>query len=285
MPLFERPAVDLPTQKSIINDTCQGLFPAQSSLQYAAPLTDSTCDGNCRLSGVLDHFNERRLRSFTKSARSLLPLTTDQYYIMATSMASPSPLDEGKPNFTMPMPPPLLHTRSGNQIYEAPQTPTMAGFTSPFSTPQGSPSKSKLPPGANELPDAFDNAMRLDSGSPTKVGRQQLSPHSPNKSARHTFDESLDQSANRPEYSLGPGSPTHKSGKENTPPGVRQSKPSPNQAAVSRQELYQARDTDSGTKARYNPQRGLTSEELEKLQLPKVKRLTNVTQLCKTILH
>ena len=202
---------------------------------------------------------------------------------MATSMAPPSPLDEGKPKFTMPMPPPLLHTRSGNQIYEAPQTPTTAGFTSPFSTPQGSPSKSKLPPGANELPDEFDNAMRLDSGSPTKIGRQQLSPHSPNKSARQTFDESLDQSANRSEYSLGPGSPTRKSGKENTPPGARQSKPSPNQAAVSRQELYQARDTDSGTKARYNPQRGLTSEELEKLQLPKVKRLTNVTQLCKTL--
>lgn len=204
---------------------------------------------------------------------------------MATSIHSPSPLDEGKPNFTMPMPPPLLHTRSGNQIYEAPHTPTNAGFTSPFSTPQGSPSKSKLPPGANELPDAFDSAMRLDPGSPTKTGRQQLSPHSPNKSARQTFDESVDQSANRPEFSLGPGSPTRKSGKENTPPGVRQSKPSPNQAAVSRQELYQARDTDSGTKARYNPQRGLTSEELEKLQLPKVKRLTNVTQLCKTIFH
>ena len=210
-------------------------------------------------------------------------LATDQFYIMATSIQLPSPLDESKPKFTMPMPPPLLHTRSGNQIYEAPHTPTTAGFTSPFSTPQGSPSKSKLPPGANELPDAFENAMRLDPGSPTKIGRQQLSSHSPNKGARQTFDDSLDQSANCPDYSLGPGSPTRKSGKENTPPGVRQSKPFPNQAAVSRQEPYQARDTDSGTKARYNPQRGLTSEELEKLQLPKVKRLTNVTQLCKTI--
>lgn len=196
---------------------------------------------------------------------------------------SPSPLDKGKPNFTMPMPPPLLHTRSGNEIYETPHTPTGAGFTSPYATPQGSPSKNKLPPGANELPDAFENAMRLDSS--TKLGRQQLSPGSPNRGGRQVFDGSLDASINRAEYSVGPGSPTKKQGKENTPPGLRLSKPAtPNQAAVSRQEPYQARDTDSGPKSRYNTQRGLTTEELEKLQLPKVKRLANVTQLCQTIL-
>ncbi len=202
---------------------------------------------------------------------------------MASTAPFPSPLGKGKPNFAMPMPPPLLHTRSGNEVYEAPHTPTGAGFTSPYATPQGSPSKSKLPPGANELPDVFDNAMKLDS--PTKPGRQQLSPGSPNKGGRSVFDESLDASLSRPEHSIGPGSPTKKQGKENTPPGIRQSKPAtPNQAAVSRQEPYQARDTDSGGKARYNTQRGLTAEELEKLQLPKVKRLANVTQLCQQIL-
>lgn len=199
---------------------------------------------------------------------------------MAAAGPPPSPLGKGKPNFTMPMPPPLLHTRSANDVYDAPHTPTGVGFTSPYATPQGSPSKSKLPPGATELPDAFENAMRLDAGSPVKLGRQQLSPHSPNKAGRQVFEESLDQNINRSEYSLGPGSPTRKQGKENTPPGLRQSKPSPNQAAVSRQEPYQARDTDSGAKPRYNTQRGLTAEELEKLQLPKVKRLANVTQLC-----
>ena len=198
---------------------------------------------------------------------------------MAFPASTASPLSKGKPNFTMPMPPPLLHTRSGNETYEAPYTPTSAGFTSPYSTPQGSPSKNKLPPGANELPDAFDNALRLESS--TKLGRQQLSPGTPNKSGRQIFDESLDASINRPDFSVGPGSPTKKQGKENTPPGLRLSKPAtPNQAAVSRQEPYQARDTDSGAKARYNAQRGLTGEELEKLQLPKVKRLANVTQLC-----
>lgn len=199
---------------------------------------------------------------------------------MAAIAPPPSPVGKGKPNFTLPMPPPLLHTRSANDIYEPPHTPTSTGFTSPYATPQGSPSKNKLPPGANELPDVFDNAMKLGPTSPNKSGRQQLSPHSPNKGARQGFEDIFDDSINRPEYALGPGSPTRKSGKENTPPGIRQSKPSPNQAAVSRQEPYQVRDTDSGAKGRYNPQRGLTPEELEKLQLPKVKRLANVTQLC-----
>lgn len=202
---------------------------------------------------------------------------------MAAAGPPPSPLGKGKPSFTMPMPPPLLHTRSVNDNCDAPHTPTSAGFTSPYATPQGSPSKSKLPPGATELPDAFDHAMRLDPGSPVKLGRQQMSPHSPNKTGWQVFEESLDQSINRSEYNLGPGSPTRKQGKENTPPGARQSKPSPNQAAVSRQEPYQSRDTDSGAKQRYNTQRGLTTEELEKLQLPKVKRLANVTQLCKIL--
>ena len=198
---------------------------------------------------------------------------------MTSTTSLPSPLKKGKPNFTMPMPPPLLHTRSGNEVYEAPHTPTSARFTSPYATPQGSPSKSKLPPGATELPDVFDQAMKFEN--PTRVGRQQLSPGSPNKSGRPVFDESLDANVNRSEFGIGPGSPTKKQGKENTPPGARLSKPAtPNQAAVSRQEPYQARDTDSGAKARYNTKSGLTAEDLEKLQLPKVKRLANVTQLC-----
>ena len=200
---------------------------------------------------------------------------------MASAASPVSPLNKGKPDFTMPMPPPLLHTRSANEIYETPHTPTSNAFTSPYATPQGSPSKKQFPPGANELPDVFDNAMKLDS--PTKLGRSQLSPGSPSKSGRQVFDESIDAGLNRPEFSLPPpGSPTRQQGKENTPPGIRASKPStPNQAAVSRQEPYQARDTDSGAKSRYSPQRGLTAEELEKLQLPRVKRLANVTQLCR----
>ena len=201
---------------------------------------------------------------------------------MASTAKTPSPM-KGKPDFSMPIPPLPLHTRSGNEIYgDTPHTPTGAAFTSPYATPQGSPSKSKLPPGANELPNVFDNAMVLDPGSPAKGGRQQLSPGSPNKSGRQGLDEALDEGMNRPYSVVGPGSPVRKQGKENTPPGVPHAKPlTPNSAAISRQEPYQTKDADSGAKARYNPQRGLTPEELEKLQLPKVKRLANVTQLCK----
>ena len=191
-----------------------------------------------------------------------------------------SPLKE-RPDISLAMPAPLLHARSGNDIFDtAPLTPTGVGFTSPYATPQGSPSKSKLPPGATDLPNVFDSAMKLAPSSPTKA-RQQLAPHSPNKGGKQGYDENYDESVYRPEYGLGPGSPLKKSGKENTPPGFRSPKPgTPNQAALSRQEPYQTRDADSGAKSRYQPPRGLTAEELEKAQSPKVKRLANVTQLC-----
>lgn len=195
-----------------------------------------------------------------------------------------SPLSDGsnRPNFSIPMPPPLLHTRSSNGLYEneRPQTPTSAGFTSPFATPQGSPSKKQFPPGANDLPNVFDNAMKLAPNSPSKAGRLQLSPHSPNKGNRQAAEDNVDHSV------LGPGSPLRKSNKENTPPAVRQTKEAafnPNQAAISRHEHYQPKETsEPSSRNRYNLQRGLTPEELEKLQSPKVKRLVNVTQLCKT---
>lgn len=200
---------------------------------------------------------------------------------MANIPLSLSADGRSRPEFSLPMPPPLLHTRSNHGLYEneRPQTPTSAGFTSPFATPQGSPSKKQLPPGANDLPNVFENAMRLVPSSPTKAGRQQLSPHSPNKSTRQAADESVTGNV------LSPGSPVRKANKENTPPALRQTKEpafNPNQAAISRQEHYQSRETsEQNTRGRFNQQRGLTAEELEKLQLPKVKRLVNVTQLCK----
>ncbi|MCJ1335778.1 hypothetical protein MMC09_001052 [Bachmanniomyces sp. S44760] len=187
----------------------------------------------------------------------------------------------GKIDLKLPMPPPLLHTRSSKDIYDSPHTPTGNAFTSPYSTPQGSPSKNKLPPGANDLPSVFDNALKLAPASPSKGGRQQLTPHSPNKAGRTPAQESQDDIYQREQIST-PGSPTRKSNKENTPPGGRIGKEaiySPNQAAVSRQEPYQVRDTSDASKGRLSPNRGLTPEELEKLQLPKVKRLANVTQL------
>ncbi|KAI4273352.1 MAG: hypothetical protein LQ337_004679 [Flavoplaca oasis] len=198
---------------------------------------------------------------------------------MASNPLSPSSEGRSRPDFTLPMPPPLLHTRSANNQYEnqRPQTPTSAGFTSPYATPQGSPSKKLLPPGANDLPNVFDNAMKLAPSSPTKASRQQLTPHSPNKANRQPLDEQTNE--NLPT----PGSPSRQSNKENALSGLRQTKEAtfnPNQAAISRQEPYMSREnSEQSTKTRYNLQRGLTPEELEKCQSPKVKRLVNVAQL------
>ena len=186
-----------------------------------------------------------------------------------------------KLDFKLPMPPPLLHTRSGNALYDGPSTPTSTGFTTPYATPQGSPSKSKLPPGAKDLPNVFENALKLAPASPSKAGRQQLSPHSPNKGGKQMIDDVSNESVIYQEHTPTPESPSRKSNKENTPPGGRTGKES-NQAAISRQEQYQAREiSNASSKNLQSPTRGLTPAELEKLQLPRVKRLANVTQICK----
>lgn len=206
---------------------------------------------------------------------------------MAATGPHVSPAKPLKSELSLPMPPPLLHTRSGNELYTGPQTPTRMGFTSPFSTPQGSPSKNKIPPGANELSNVFDDAMKITAGTPSKSGKPQLYVNSPNKVARQGLGEIYDDGIIHQDYGLSSGSPTKRSNKENTPPGIwqpKEAKYSTNQAAISRQEPYQLREaTDPSARSRYTPQRGLTAEELEKLQLPRVKRLANVTQLCELI--
>jgi hypothetical protein len=159
------------------------------------------------------------------------------------------------------------------------------------STPQGSPSKKQNPPGANDLPTAFENAMKLNSstlGNPTKLGRQAGAPLTPGKSNTLAAEESyfsnstlnIDESIIH-KSAVAPGSPLRKQGKENTPPSSRQGiePPAQSQAAISRQEPYQPRDQPQMTR-KYNTQRGLNAEELEILHKPNVKRLANVTQLC-----
>ena len=85
---------------------------------------------------------------------------------------------------------------------------------------------------------------------------------------------------------ISPGSPLRKQGKENSPDGSRLAMEMPsqqNQAAVSRHEQYQHREMQPQTTRKFNTQRGLTVEELEILNKPNVKRLANVTQLCKLV--
>jgi cell cycle protein kinase DBF2 len=200
----------------------------------------------------------------------------------------PSP-QGGKHDNILPVSPPPLHTRSSqNEAYgERPATPNRNNFITPVSTPQGSPSKNRNPPGANDLPLAFENGMKLTPttfGSPTKSGR--ATPLAPGKSNTLAVDESyfgnssgyIDDSIIY-KSAVSPGSPLRKQGKENTPPTSRQGQePLQTQAALSRQELYQPKEQQT---KKYYTQRGLTPEELEILHKPNVKRLANVTQLCR----
>lgn len=187
--------------------------------------------------------------------------------------------------FKLPMPPPALHTRSTNEYYDQPTTPLQAlGFVSPTQTPQGSPSKHQAPPGAFDLPNVFDNAMKListNNGSPSRNTRSQA-PGSPGKNGG-AFSQEIDF----PDYShsvagAAPGSPKRQGNgnEENaapgspTRPGVKTQPSYITSAQQGRQEAYRTRDEPKTLS------RGLSPEEMEKLQKPAVKRLANVTQLC-----
>ncbi|KAK4457423.1 putative serine/threonine-protein kinase [Cladorrhinum samala] len=177
-----------------------------------------------------------------------------------------------------------------------PSTPIKNSFVTPASTPQGSPSKKTVPPGANELPGALDGLKLtapsvLALNSPVNLGRPQsvANPLSPGKSNIQHFEDG----SSAVEHSVihkgahPSGSPLRSHGQENTPPtgGLRDpfTEPTyqPSHAALSRQELYQPREQHrpAATTRRFNTTRGLTAEERELLQKPSVKRLVNVTQL------
>lgn len=185
-----------------------------------------------------------------------------------------APRTPNKPDFKITMPPPELAARAEVQT---PTTPTT--FTSPTQTPQGSPSKKQLPPGAHDLPSAFENAMKLvpTAGNPNKATIQQFQPSSPSKTRQPPADDTINdfRASVIQTESYGRGN------KENTPPGPPSAKPSPhlNQAAVSRHELYRQKDQlGSGTRPAAS---GLSPDIIEKLQKPNVRRMANVTQLCK----
>lgn len=240
-------------------------------------------------------FNSREKRDKQLFARiqHYLNLTYIMSGFMANLFQTASSPSKHENILPVPTPPPALHARSAHNEAFRPQTPTRNSFITPVSTPQGSPSKNKNPPGAIDLPSAFDHAMKLapGMGSPSKIGRLQATgtPLSLGKSNAFMNDESYFSSSpttNVDESVLHksaiPGSPLRKQGKENTPPGSRSGLEGPQTpATASRQEVYLPRDQSQATVRKYNTQRGLTNEELEILQKPNVKRLANVTQLCK----
>lgn len=182
---------------------------------------------------------------------------------------------------------------------ERPSTPTddhsaANNFLDPLATPQGSPSKKTVPPGANDLPAAFDNALQLNANalsSPVKLGRPQssgspLSPVGKTNLQPPSDDSYFANASSAVEDSVLHKTPqaatTPRHGQENTPPSRIPVQQSHNQAAVSRQQPYHLREprTVNTSAKKFNTTRGLTPEELEILKKPSVKRLVNVTQLC-----
>jgi cell cycle protein kinase DBF2 len=208
----------------------------------------------------------------------------------------PSTQSTQKQGSTPATTPSLQSRTSHNDTFgERPSTPGQHNFITPVSTPQGSPSKNRHPPGANDLPNAFENAMKLNPvslGSPTKSSRP-LTANSPGRQNALAMDESYFTGAGTAvddsvvHKAVSPGSPLRKQGQENTPPASRQGQDSSqNMAAMSRQEHYQPKDQGgpmTSRTAKYNTQRGLTAEEREILNKPNVKRLANVTQLCRSL--
>lgn len=198
----------------------------------------------------------------------------------------PSP---SKPDFTMPIPPPQIHARSTNE-YPSPSTPTYPGFISPSETPQGSPSKKQLPPGSHELPDVFENALKLNpTQGNANTGASPKTPHSPTSPSKGGRTPLSDHPVNDFRNSVLHDGKANKQplnaarGNENTPPGAPRPAQDPsfaNSAAASRHDAYQRKSYQGPTTRSMHL--GLSSEDLEKLQKPSVKRLANVTQLCKS---
>lgn len=166
-------------------------------------------------------------------------------------------------------------------------------FVEPTSTPQGSPSKKTIPPGANDLSSVFDSMSLASTNtsvgdSPVKLTRPQSVITTPLSPGRSNKGQPLDESSPNVDESVihqRPSSPTKKQqGQENTPPlsrlGATDSPIQHNHAAVTRQQLYESHRPTTPAAKKFNTNRGLTAEEREILQKPGVKRMTNVTQLC-----
>ncbi|KAH8754174.1 kinase-like domain-containing protein [Diaporthe sp. PMI_573] len=181
------------------------------------------------------------------------------------------------------------NANSGRLDLGRPSTPIRNSFIEPANTPKGSPSKRTAPPGARELPQAFESHLKLNAAttldSPIKLGRPQsvITPLSPTKLTNAQSHDPFDADAttnNLVDDSIlqrGPPSPLRHQGQENTPPTASKIPISHSHAAQSRQELYSSPRAPPGKK--FDTSRGLTDEERAILEKPNVRRLVNVTQL------
>lgn len=133
-----------------------------------------------------------------------------------------------------------------------------------------------LKPGGTDPPTRLTRPQSLVTPlSPGKTNAQPLDDASPN------VDDSVVYKA------AASGGPLRKQGQENTPPPSRLPAGTDpphqhNHAAVSRQQLYEPKErTVVPVAKKFNTSRALTPEEREILNKPHVKRLVNVTQLCR----
>lgn len=233
----------------------------------------------------LDHF-DHRLAALIDVIRTLR--TVDD--VSSLALLCTAPIATMASNTSAQMPPPLLHTRSVINVNSGNNSDN--AFISPTQTPQGSPSKNRLPPGAYDLPDVFTNAMKLlPTGGSNKAAPKLAT--SPSKSnifnkqdyAPQPFDGNESTIYADGKFAL-PGSPTRKSNKENTEPPRQTLTKEPSflgSAAASRQDPYRPQDSQrpaSPVRPQQKYNNSPTPQELEKLQKPTVKRLANVTQLC-----
>lgn len=174
-----------------------------------------------------------------------------------------------------------------------PSTPITNTFVEPADTPAGSPSKRSFPPGAHELSQAHESHQKLNANvfdTPIRLGRPQsvvraLSPGKGNNNIHPTGAESTSSPLNDDSILQkgGPSTPRKLQGLENTPPTAQKHGLSvaPSHAALSRQENYQSPRAAPPAK-KFDTSRGLSDEEREVLQKPNVRRMVNVTQLCKS---
>lgn len=194
-----------------------------------------------------------------------------------------------------------------------PVTPTMNNFNSfinPLNTPLGSPSKKTIPPGAHDLPGVFESAMNLHAGAidaPVRLTHPQsvVAPLSPGKQSsssslvktqvqplgqqpREDLSPVVDESALK-KGRASPGTPRRRQAqdKEQQQQQPRLGHDQERQerhshAALSRQQAYETKERPIVAK-RFNTARGLTAEEREILQRPNVRRMVNVTQLCRCL--
>ncbi|EHK43607.1 serine/threonine protein kinase, AGC family [Trichoderma atroviride IMI 206040] len=180
-----------------------------------------------------------------------------------------------------------------------PVTPTMNSnsFINPLNTPLGSPSKRTMPPGANDLPTAFDAAMNLNLGSneeeaalPLDGSVVQKKMPKVDKVEKAEKADKVEKMQRTEKGRASPGSPRKRHAQPaqahdaNAPPVPRLAQdqdrhPHHSHAALSRQQMYDTKGERPIIAKRFNTARGLTAEEREILQRPNVRRMVNVTQL------